>query len=683
MLFDIFKKKKEGSPDESAEFRSREGREPRKGSEGKSRGERRDRDHSAESRHAHERREWGNRRDRHEGEHRNSEGGGKFRKHRRHGKNDRRDGRRSGGWNGNSGEGRRFEPQKSLRRGNPNKQLKTSINLDREDDKVYFGALGGMGEFGCNLYLYGHKGDWIIVDLGIGFPDERMAGAESVIPDTSFLKTIKSKILGIFLTHSHYDHFSAISQVWNEIGCPVYGSPFAMGMLERSLEEYGLKGRVELHRIPKEGSRFEIGAFDIEFMHVTHSTLQSNFIILRTAQGVILHTGDFRFDPKPVLDDPTDMDRLKELGREGVAVVVSDSTNSMDHNKGSTEESAKLALEAEIKKIKSGKIVLTCFATNIARMSSIATIAKRLGRQLCIVGRSLENNWRTAKDLGYLEDLEFITAEEANGLSDDKVVYLCSGTQGEPRAQITRLSEGSSRKLRLGDGDTVIFSSKIIPGNEKVIFGVQNALAKMGVNIISVATNPAIHNSGHPTIEEMTELYKLTKPAAVIPMHGEFMQLRANEQIAKDCGVKDTLVAENGQFVAIEKGKAPYVCETIPIESVILDGTQRLDVDAEVFENRRTAGEEGALFITLTLKQDGTLSGKPKISSVGVFESDKTGMIKSMIMGEVSGAVARLDRETPAHDNAVADAIERAVAKVVKENLDKMPVVEVHVNRAA
>jgi ribonuclease J len=659
MLFDIFKKKKE-NPAESEEFSRREGKD-------RSRGERRDRDRDGRS--------SGER-----GRNRSSRHGSRDK--RDGGRRGRGDGRRSGGWNGNSRGGERnYEPQKSLRRDNPNKQLKTSINISKDDDKVYFGALGGMGEFGCNLYLYGYKGDWIIVDLGIGFPDERMMGAESVIPDTSFLKSIKNKILGIFLTHSHYDHFSAIPQVWNEIGCPVYGSPFAIGMLEHSLEEYGLKGRVELHRIPKEGSRFNIGEFDMEYMHVTHSTLQSNFIILRTAQGIILHTGDFRFDPKPLIDEPTDLDRLKELGREGVTAVISDSTNSLDHDKGSTEESAKLALEAEVKKIKSGKIVLTCFATNIVRMSSIATIAESLGRKLCVIGRALENNWRIAKDLGYLEGLDFMTAEEVRGMNDDEVIYLCSGTQGEPKAQVTRLSEGTSRKLKLKDGDTVIFSSKIIPGNEKVIFAVQNSLAKMGVNVVSVATNPTIHNSGHPTIEDMTELYNFTKPAVAIPMHGEFMQLRANEKIAKDCGVKGTLVIENGQFVALEKGKAPYICETISIESVVLDGNQRLDPDADVFENRRLAGEGGALFITLTLKKDGVLSGKPKISSVGVFESDKTGMIKSVLLGEVSGAVARLDKETLASDNNVAAAIERAVAKVVKENIEKTPVIEVHVNR--
>jgi len=670
MLFDLFKKKKE-NPDETAEFSRREGREGKD----RSRGERRDRDFNRENR------------DRRDGNGDGSRGNRKRsrdKRDRRDGKRGRGEGRRSGGWNGNSrGVERRFEPQKSLRRGNPSKHIKATINLSKEDEKVYFGSLGGMGEFGCNLYLYGYKGDWIIVDLGIGFPDERLMGAESVIPDTSFLKSIKNKILGIFLTHSHYDHFSAIPQVWNEIGCPVYGTPFAIGMLEHSLEEYGLKDRVELHRVPKEGSRFSIGEFDMEFMHVTHSTLQSNFIILRTAQGVILHTGDFRFDPKPLIDEPTDLDRLKELGREGVAVVVSDSTNAMDHQKGSTEETCRAALEAEVKKIKSGKIVLTCFATNVVRMSSVAQIAQNLGRKLCIVGRSLENNWRIAKDLGYLETLEFITADEARDMEDKDVLYLCSGTQGEPKAQITRLSEGTSRKLSLGDGDTVIFSSRIIPGNEKVIFGVQNALAKMGVNVISVAINPTIHNSGHPTIEEMTELYKLTKPAAVIPMHGEFIQLRANEKIAQDCGVKNTLVIENGQFVAIEKGKAPYICETIPIESVVLDGNQRMAPDADVFENRRLAGEGGALFITLTLKADGALSGKPKISSVGVFESDKTGTVKSVLMGEVSGAVARLDKETLASDGNVAAAIERAVAKVVKENIEKEPVIEVHVNRAA
>lgn len=603
----------------------------------------------------------------------------------RHGDGNRDRGRGRGhghGGHGGHGQAPRPEPQKSLRRGNPAKasRITTEMNKSADDDRVYFGALGGLGEFGCNLYLYGTGGDWIIVDIGIGFPDERMSGAESVIPDTTFLKAIKNRIKGIFITHSHYDHFSAIPQIWGEIGCPVYGTPFALGMLERGLEEFGILGKVELHRIPKEGDRFQIGAFDIEYMHVTHSIPQASFLILRTKQGVIFHSGDFKFDPTPLIDEPTDLDRLSEIGREGVACVMCDSTNAIEHRSERSEKTARDEIEKEIKAIRSGKVVITCFATNIARVSTIAEVARRLGKKLCVVGRSIESNIQIAKDVGYMEGVEIISADEAKKLPDQEVVYLCTGTQGEPRAQVTRLAEDSSRSLSLASGDTVIFSSRIIPGNEKQIFAVQNELVRRGIGVISTQTNPMIHASGHATREEIAELYKRIKPASVIPIHGEFMHMNANAGIAKEMGL-ETLLIENGQFVAIEKGKSPEIVETITIESVILDGTMRLTEDDAVFEARRDASENGALFISFALK-NGQIYGKPRISSVGVFESDATGTIKALLLSEVKGAIARLTKKTLENEKEIGVAVERAISRMAKEHTGKEPVVEVHVQKA-
>ncbi|MDR0367078.1 MAG: ribonuclease J, partial [Rickettsiales bacterium] len=336
----------------------------------------------------------------------------------------------------------------------------THMNLDVNDARVYFGALGGMEEIGCNLYLYGTGGDWIIVDLGIGFADERLPGAQRRIPDVSFLKSIKGRIRGILLTHSHYDHFAAIADVWEEIRCPVWGTPFALEMLAHMLAEKGLGRKVEMNRVDPAGESFKLGAFEVEYIHATHSIPESSFIVLRTPQGLIFHSGDFRFDPEPVIGATTDMERLAELGREGVLACMCESTNSLIHESGRTEKTAAEELFKTMSSIKSGKIVVTCFATSIARVSSVWEAAKKLGRKLAVAGRSFHINIAAAKKCGYLSDLDYIEINDAVKMADDEVIYLCTGTQGEPRSTITRLASETYANLHIGAGDTVIFSSR-------------------------------------------------------------------------------------------------------------------------------------------------------------------------------------------------------------------------------
>lgn len=560
-------------------------------------------------------------------------------------------------------------------------QVKTSMNLSSSDNRIYFGALGGMGDrIGCNLYLYGTRGQWIIVDMGIGFPSERMAGAEYVIPDASFLKAIKSRILGILLTHSHEDHYGAIPYLWEEVKCPIYGTPFALKMVENKLSETPLFGKVPLRQIDKNGARFNIGPFDIEYFHFTHSIPQSNGIIIRTEQGTLVHTGDWKLDPTPLIDKTSDLQTLKAVAKEGCLAVLSDSTNALNLNHSRSEEEVRDELAKVVKSIKKGKIVITCFSTNVVRMESIYKAAKQTGRRLVVLGRSMESNIDIAKSEGYLKDFDYISAEDASKYDNEKVLYLCTGTQGEPRSVLSRVADGTYVGLKLHEGDTVIFSSKMIPGNEEAILNVQNNLAKYGVNIITNMDNPKIHASGHGSKPELEQLYNLLKPQIAIPIHGEPIHTFRNYKIAQECKIPNAMIVENGQFVAIEDGKAPQIIEIVPTNEIIIDGTRQISAANDVFSARRKINYNGAVFVSVIMNKGG-LVGKPEISSLGVFETDATGIIKSSIINEIKSSIKNLSKKELQNDAGLREIITASTRRVIRDAMDKKPPVSVHISR--
>jgi ribonuclease J len=549
------------------------------------------------------------------------------------------------------------------------------MNLGKGDERVYFGALGGMLEVGCNLYLYGHRGDWIIVDMGRGFPDEDMSGSDYTIPDISFLNAIKGRIRGLLLTHGHLDHLGAIPDLWSMVKCPVYGTPFTLGILERSLSEFGLSRQVELKKIDKEGARFKLGAFDVEYMHVTHSIPQASFLIIRTGQGAIVHTGDFKFDPTPTIDDPTDIDYIAKIGREGDIVCACD---TLIEDRPTSEATTAGAIEDAIMGIKSGKIVVTCFSTNIARIGSIARAAAKKGRMVALLGRSIESNVQVAKDCDYLLGVEPVTGKDVQKFKPDQLVYVCTGNQGEPRAVLSRVADGTYEKLKLSSGDNVIFSSLVIPGNEKKISAMKNALVQQGVNIIDKRSNPDIHAHGHPVKEDLELLYKTLKPKVVMSMHGEPIMVKLAAEIARSCKVPHFLSLENGQFVAIERGKRPEIVETVPTDELYVDGSRHLTSVSEEFGARRKVNDNGALFITVAMGQKG-LVGKPSVSSIGVFESDGTGAFKGALAKGVAEAVKKLGVNPS--DASVKDAVSGAARKISRASIDKDPPIEVHITR--
>ncbi len=580
----------------------------------------------------------------------------------------------------------RFAPKPILNQvspltGSKSKDIKTKMNLSASDNTVYFGALGGLGDkIGCNLYLYGTRGQWIIVDAGIGFPNEKMAGAEYVIPDTSFLRSIKDRIKGLLITHSHEDHYGAIPFIIEELNCPIYGCPFALKMLENKLLDRNINKKFKMKQVNKDGAKFTLGAFEIEYFHITHSIPQSNGIIIRTEQGAILHTGDWKFDPDPLMDKPSDMNALKRLGKEKVLAVMSDSTNALELEPSKSEGEVAKELARVVKNIKKGKLVITCFSTNIVRMESIYKAAKAASRKLVVLGRSMEKNIDIALSEGYLENFNYINNKEASKLNDNELVYLCTGTQGEPRSVLSRVSDHTYKDLRLHEQDTVIFSSKIIPGNEEAVFHVQNNLSRNGINLITTMDNPNIHASGHGSKPELIEMYKTVKPQIAVPIHGEPIHLLRNSEIAKECKIKNVEIINNGEFIKLTDGNKPSITEIVPTGEVIIDGTRHISATNEIFQARRKLNHNGSIFISLAVNKSG-LIGKPDVSSIGVFETDSTGLIKSQILNELKTGLKKLSKKDFQNDGMIKDTTISLTRKVIKNLMDKKPPISVHIVR--
>ncbi len=560
------------------------------------------------------------------------------------------------------------------------KKITTKMNLSSKDNKVYFGAIGGVGDrIGANLYLYGTKGDWIIVDMGMGFPTHKMSGAEYVVPDTLFLSSIKDKIKGILLTHSHEDHYGAIPFIWKEVGCPVYGTPFAIKMVLKKAAEFNLEKKIPVKIIDPMGAKLKIGAFEIEYIHLTHSILEACGIVIKTEQGNIFHTGDWKFDKTPMIGKPYNMTALKKLANDGVLAIVGESTNSILDEHTASEKDVFIALKKEISQIKSGKIVLTCFATNVMRMNSVYNIAKHFNRKLVILGRSMESIVEIATETNYLQDFEYISSESAKKFDDDKLLYLCTGTQGEPRSALTRIANDEYRDLKLHSGDTVIYSSKMIPGNEEEILAVQNKLSLKGVNIIATFDNKDIHASGHAGIPEIKDMYNLLKPQILIPVHGEPLHLIRNAKIGKECKIKNIKTIQNGEFITIEKEKAPKTIEVIPIDDIIIDGTRKINASNEIFANRRKINYNGNIFITLSVKKNSLI--KVAISSLGVFESNNNNDLNKMLVDEIERKFKNIEKSKLKSDKDIISAITSDMKRIMFHIMGKKPPVIIHIVR--
>ncbi|MGH7073566.1 MAG: ribonuclease J, partial [Stellaceae bacterium] len=424
-------------------------------------------------------------------------------------------------------------------------------------DELVFLALGGVGEIGMNLSLYGYQDKWLMIDCGITFADDTLPGVDIVMPDPEFIAERADQLVGLVATHAHEDHIGAIPHLWRRLKCPVYATPFTAAVLRQKLLEAGIEHEVELIEVPMSG-KFRVGPFDLELVTLTHSIPEPNAVVLRTPLGAVLHTGDWKFDPDPLIGPQSDMAKLRRLGDAGVLAMICDSTNALRPGESGSEADVRRTLIDLVGNCRE-RVVIACFASNVARLASAAAAAAAHDRHVALVGRSLWRIERAARETGYLVGVPpFLTDEEASVLPREKVLLVCTGSQGEPRSALSRIADDDHREIVLEEGDTVIFSSRIIPGNERAIGRLQNKLAALGARIITENDAP-VHVSGHPAQDELLRMYQTVRPRIAVPVHGETRHLMAQARLAEQCQVPQTLVTRNGEMVKLAPGPAAVI----------------------------------------------------------------------------------------------------------------------------
>lgn len=548
-------------------------------------------------------------------------------------------------------------------------------------DQLVFVPLGGTGEIGMNLNVYGCRGKWLAVDMGVTFGDDQIPGVDVVMPDHVFLEENAADLAGIVITHAHEDHIGAVAYMWPDLRCPVYATPFAAEFLRYKLKEEGLEGEVPVHVISL-GGRVQIGPFDVEFVSLTHSIPEPNGLMIRTDHGNIYHTGDWKMDPEPLIGAGVDRDRLQALGDEGVLACISDSTNILNAGHSGSEGDVRRSL-TEVLSGFGGRVAVCCFASNIARVETVVKAARANGRQVCLVGRSLWRMTDTARSTGYIGDIgPLLEADAAADLPDRQILYLCTGSQGEPRAAMTRIAWGHHPHVKLGRGDAVLFSSRVIPGNEKAIFRLQNRLVRSGVDVVT-DRDAFIHVSGHPSRAEVGELYGLLRPRIVVPVHGERRHLQVHADFALDHGARDAVVLDNGQVLDLAASDGPRVFASVPVGRLTLEGDRIVPMDSPVLRDRKKMMTNGTAVITLVLNSTGHLLASPLVTMHGLFapdEEDEQSKGKSL-EDAVRDAVDDLEPRERRNDEMVRESVRRAVRRIMNQDQGRKPLTDVHLVR--
>lgn len=543
-----------------------------------------------------------------------------------------------------------------------------------------FLPLGGTGEIGMNLNLYRcktPKGDrWLAVDCGIGFGGAEHPEADVMMPDPVFIAERRDDLVGLVITHAHEDHLGAVAHLWPQLRCPVYATPFAANVLKRKLGEYGLVNQVKLHVIAP-GGEIDLKPFKLRFIRMSHSIPESQALVIDTPHGLLLHTGDWKLDPTPLLGPPSDEKALAELGERGVLAMICDSTNAMVEGHSGSEAEVRRSLSALIRGIRRGRVAVTCFASNVARMESIAIAARDAGRSTALVGRSLRNMDATARECGYLKGLPpFLTEDDVDDVSDDNILIICTGSQGEDRSALSRIAMDTHPRVALGEGDTVIFSSRVIPGNERAIGTVQDHLVRRGVNLMTDADH-MVHVSGHPARDELRRVYHLVKPRYAVPVHGEWRHLSAHAELAREQGAEPFLM-EDGDILSLTGGK-PEIIDSAPVGRLVLDRPRLVPLKGEVMNARRRMLYNGVVLASLAVDESGKPRGKSRLSAPGLFEADDAE--SERVISEFSEAVADLPVSVRRDDAALTEAAKTALRRALGRRLQKRPLVDVHLLR--
>ena len=551
--------------------------------------------------------------------------------------------------------------------------------MTEKQDGLSFLPLGGTGEIGMNFNLYcltknGHD-TWLAIDCGIGFSGNDTPEAEVLMPDPTFIADRARDLCGLVITHAHEDHLGAVAHLWPYLRCPVYATPFAAAVLRRKLQEAHLNNQVKIHVI-RPGSRFDVGPFDLQFVSVTHSVAEAQAVALRTPHGLIVHTGDWKLDENPLVGPVTDLETFGKLGDEGVLAMVGDSTNVLKPGKSESEADVRKGLTELIAGLE-GRIAVTCFASNVARVESIAKAAQASGRVVMIVGRSLRNLETAARECGYFQDLPpFLTEQDARDVEDDNLLMIITGSQGEPRSALSRIASDTHPNIALGEGDTVIYSSRMIPGNEQAVMAVQDNLSRRGVTVLT-DKDAKVHTSGHATGEDIRTLYRIVRPKYSIPTHGEWRHLTAHAALAHEMGAEPILL-EDGDILNLSPGEVKVV-DTAPTGRLALDGGRLLPMTGGVLAARRKMLFNGIVLASFAVDDEGYVIGDPKISAPGLLESDDPESVR--IQEEFADAIDQIPDELRQDDAAFRDAAKTALRRALGRKLQKRPLVDVHLLR--
>lgn len=548
--------------------------------------------------------------------------------------------------------------------------------FDHSNDLVLL-PLGGVGEIGMNCYCYGvgpaDDREWLMVDLGVKFGDENEPGIDVVLPELGYIIGEKRRLSGLVLTHAHEDHLGAVAWLWPQLECPIYCTPFAAEILAGKLKERGLDEQVPVHVKPL-GSRFEVGSFAVEFVSVTHSIPEPAALLIETKQGRVLHSGDWKIDRTPQMGGFFDEKRFREIGEMGVDALVCDSTNVFREGFSVSEAEVAATLDRIVSEAKN-RIAITTFASHVERISSAVRAARRAGREVVIAGRAMRQTIEAARACGYLRDAGAFLEEEAFGyLPPDKIMLLCTGSQGEPRAAIARIAEDIHPSIALDDGDLVVFSSKTIPGNEKAVSAVHNNLARLGVDVIT-SDDALVHTSGHPRQDELKLVYSWLKPRALIPMHGEPRHLLRHLELGEEAGIEETVMAENGDLIRLCPGPVQIVDEA-PSGRLHVDGKLIVPALEGPAKFRRKLSFVGIVVASLVVDSKGAL-----VSDIEIIADGLPAGLEERLRDAAETAFDSMPRPRRASDETVTETLRTAIRRAADAEWGKKPICRVLLHR--
>ena len=549
-------------------------------------------------------------------------------------------------------------------------------------EEFIFCPLGGSGEIGMNmnLFAYGNPENrkWIIVDIGVTFADDTIPGVELIYPDPGFIVDKKNDLLGLVLTHAHEDHIGAIAHIWPRLLCNIYATPFTSVLIKEKFKEKKIDIGKNLKIVDLNGN-IKLGPFKIEFITLTHSILEPNGLLIETPAGIVLHTGDWKVDPNPLIGNKIDQTKLKEIGNKGVLAMICDSTNVFSHGRAGSEADVRtnlLKLMSNLKK----RIIVTSFASNVARMETIFYCAEKTKRQISLVGRSMHRIYKAAKQCGYLKNvISPIDAREAKKISREKIVYLCTGSQGEPMGAMMRIINYTHPDVFIEKEDTVIFSSKIIPGNEKKLYKLHNQLVKNQIDVISEETD-FVHVSGHPNREDLRDMYDWVKPKSVIPVHGEHRHMAEHISFAKEMQVPYPVQVENGDIVRLFPGQKPEVFDKAPVGRLYVDGIISVNEDSQSIRERKNLANNGYLEVTILINGKGKLFKKPLVSFKGLPIEEVQDFFYDL-EDEIENISRTFSLNNKKQESNLIEALKISCRKIVKEKTGKKPYTNINLVR--